>query len=46
MHVHGNEDEWHYLLDGEVTFHVGEDSYHGKPGRPLGPLPLSLSALR
>ena len=32
MHVHRNEDEWYYLLDGEVTFHVGEDDYHGQPG--------------
>jgi quercetin dioxygenase-like cupin family protein len=32
MHVHRNEDEWYYLLDGEVTFHAGEDSYRGQPG--------------
>ena len=32
MHVHRNEDEWYYLLDGEVTFHVGDDDYHGQPG--------------
>jgi quercetin dioxygenase-like cupin family protein len=32
MHVHRNEDEWYYLLDGEVTFHVGEETYQGKRG--------------
>jgi quercetin dioxygenase-like cupin family protein len=32
MHVHHNEDEWYYLLDGEVTFHVGVKTYCGKPG--------------
>jgi uncharacterized cupin superfamily protein len=24
MHAHPNEDEWYYLFDGEVTFHVGQ----------------------
>lgn len=32
MHVHRNEDEWYYLLDGEVTFHVGPDTYRGRAG--------------
>ena len=32
MHVHRNEDEWYYLLDGEVTFHVGKEKYEGGPG--------------
>ena len=32
LHVHRNEDEWYYLLDGEVSFHVGESTYRGKPG--------------
>jgi quercetin dioxygenase-like cupin family protein len=32
LHVHRNEDEWYYLLDGTVTFHVGEDTYRGQPG--------------
>jgi quercetin dioxygenase-like cupin family protein len=32
MHVHRNEDEWYYLLDGEVTFHVGEESFDGGVG--------------
>lgn len=32
MHVHRNEDEWYYLLDGDVSFHVGADTYRGGPG--------------
>jgi len=32
MHVHRSEDEWYYLLDGEVTFHVGEENYDGQAG--------------
>jgi quercetin dioxygenase-like cupin family protein len=32
MHVHRNEDEWYYLLDGTVTFHVGPDTYLAQPG--------------
>lgn len=32
MHVHRNEDEWYYLLDGEVTFHVGPENYAGRAG--------------
>jgi quercetin dioxygenase-like cupin family protein len=32
LHVHRNEDEWYYLLDGAVTFHVGEQTYRGQPG--------------
>lgn len=32
MHVHRNEDEYYYLLDGEVTFHVGAENHHGHPG--------------
>ena len=32
MHVHRNEDEWYYLLDGEVSFHVGEETHRGAPG--------------
>jgi quercetin dioxygenase-like cupin family protein len=31
MHVHSREDEWFYLLDGEVSFHVGGETYHGGP---------------
>lgn len=29
MHVHG---EGYDLLEGEVTFHVGGDDHHGRPG--------------
>lgn len=32
LHVHRNEDEYYYLLDGVVTFHVGEETYDGQPG--------------
>jgi quercetin dioxygenase-like cupin family protein len=32
LHVHRNEDEYYYLLDGVVTFHVGEETYRGQPG--------------
>jgi quercetin dioxygenase-like cupin family protein len=32
MHVHQHEDEWYYVLDGEVTFNVGPDTYRGQPG--------------
>ena len=32
LHVHRNEDEWYYLLDGEVTFHVGGENFEGRPG--------------
>ena len=32
LHVHKNEDEWFYLLEGRVTFHVGTDNYHGVSG--------------
>jgi quercetin dioxygenase-like cupin family protein len=32
MHIHKNEDEWLYVLDGEVTFHVGGEDHFGKAG--------------
>jgi len=32
LHVHKNEDEWFYMLDGVVTFHVGGENYHGETG--------------
>jgi quercetin dioxygenase-like cupin family protein len=32
LHVHKNEDEWFYMLDGEVTFHVGDQNYLGRTG--------------
>jgi quercetin dioxygenase-like cupin family protein len=32
MHVHKHEDEWFYMLEGEVTFHVGGEHHNGGPG--------------
>jgi quercetin dioxygenase-like cupin family protein len=32
LHVHRNEDEWLYLLEGEMTFHVGGENYRSTPG--------------
>jgi quercetin dioxygenase-like cupin family protein len=32
LHVHRNEDEWYYVLDGTVTFDVGPDAYAGQAG--------------
>jgi len=32
MHVHRYEDEWLYVLDGAVTFHVGGESHYGEAG--------------
>jgi quercetin dioxygenase-like cupin family protein len=32
LHVHKNEDEWFYMLDGKVTFHVGGENYSGAVG--------------
>ncbi len=32
MHVHSRESEWFYLLDGEVTFYVGDEVFKGVPG--------------
>jgi quercetin dioxygenase-like cupin family protein len=32
MHVHTNEDEWFYVLEGEVAFHVGGEVFDGVPG--------------
>jgi quercetin dioxygenase-like cupin family protein len=32
IHIHKNEDEWLYVLDGEVTFHVGGKDHFGKAG--------------
>lgn len=32
LHVHKNEDEWFYLLDGEITFHVGAENLRGAAG--------------
>ncbi len=32
LHVHKYEDEWFYMVEGEVTFHVGGENYLGKAG--------------
>lgn len=32
LHVHRHEDEWYYVLEGTVTFHVGEETYRGEIG--------------
>jgi quercetin dioxygenase-like cupin family protein len=32
MHSHRHEDEWYYVLDGEVTFHVGGETHDAQPG--------------
>jgi quercetin dioxygenase-like cupin family protein len=32
VHLHKNEDEWFYMLEGEVTFHVGGENYRGAAG--------------
>ncbi len=32
LHVHKNEDEWFYMLEGEVTFHVGGENHAGATG--------------
>jgi quercetin dioxygenase-like cupin family protein len=32
LHVHRNEDEWYYLLEGTVTFHVGSENHRGETG--------------
>jgi len=32
LHIHSAEDEWFYLLEGEVTFHVGGENYRAAPG--------------
>lgn len=31
-HVHQNEDETSYVLEGEITFEVGEQLFHAGPG--------------
>ena len=32
LHVHKNEDEWLYVLEGAVTFHLGGEDHLGMPG--------------
>jgi|SRR5215471_17768256 len=32
LHIHSREDEWFYLLDGDVNFHVGGENYRTTAG--------------
>ena len=32
LHVHKNEDEWFYVLEGEITFHAGGENHFGSAG--------------
>jgi len=32
LHIHPNQDEWFYVIDGEYLFQVGEDKYQMKSG--------------
>jgi quercetin dioxygenase-like cupin family protein len=32
LHTHKNEDEWLYVLEGAMTFHVGAQNHPGKMG--------------
>jgi mannose-6-phosphate isomerase-like protein (cupin superfamily) len=32
LHVHANEDEWFYVLEGEHVFRVGDDEFPTGPG--------------
>ena len=32
MHIHHKEDEWLYMLEGRVTFHVGDENFEGVSG--------------
>ena len=32
LHVHTREDEWFYILKGEMTFQVGEEQFTAGPG--------------
>ncbi|HDS07696.1 MAG TPA: cupin domain-containing protein [Bacteroides sp.] len=32
LHIHSNQDEWFYVIDGEYLFQVGEDTYPMKSG--------------
>ena len=32
MHIHKNEDEWFYMLEGRMTFHVGDETFSGDKG--------------
>jgi mannose-6-phosphate isomerase-like protein (cupin superfamily) len=38
MHLHSYQDEWFYVMEGEVAFQVGDQRLHLKPGESvLGP---------
>src|SRR5262249_2282478 len=41
LHVHSREDEWFYVLDGEATFHIGDDTYAAPTG-PFVSLPREI----
>lgn len=32
LHIHPNQDEWFYVIDGEYLFQVGDDKYQMKTG--------------
>lgn len=32
LHIHPNQDEWFYIVEGEYLFQVGDDKYQMKPG--------------
>ena len=32
VHVHKNEDEWFFLVQGEMRFHVGDEVFRGTAG--------------
>lgn len=32
LHIHPNQDEWFYVIEGDYRFQVGEDQYSLKPG--------------
>ena len=32
LHIHPNQDEWFYIIDGEYLFQVGDDKYQMKAG--------------
>ncbi len=32
LHIHPNQDEWFYIIDGEYLFQVGDDNYQMKAG--------------
>ena len=36
LHVHHKEDEAFYIVEGEMTFYVGEETYKAAPGSFIG----------